>query len=379
MKFFQRALGGRLALIYRGPRAQEKKQEKKQEKNTDPPPGNSPGKALEKNRFSAASPLFLIFLAAGCIAPPLGGYGGGQRQYSRTSEDYDERRRSDRDRDSVLSRARSRYDSRTRCSADSDCRKLCDDIYNRRKDREDCEALPSRQVEVLKEVYDILEDPDFDELDALDTDDFDVLINITIEPLDKLAGKYSPSEAKEVLRWIAEKSDVASVFQKEDDDFDILKDLLKELNKGEIEDALKTSIYGGKNFLDLVVDSGNDEAGEWIHSLMEDHVCNDFTGGINSEECLREYCQIADDMKDDYAEELPDFEYFGDYLEGIIDDEINFGGSDSGWATGANGFECGEKKKETEATEDDPKCPDELSDVDDRWWTKLCSPGDLSA
>ena len=40
-----------------------------------------------------------------------------------------------------------------------DCVEQCRDIYSRRSDRDDCEELPIRQIEVLADLHELLEDP----------------------------------------------------------------------------------------------------------------------------------------------------------------------------------------------------------------------------
>ena len=320
----------------------------------------NPGFSLKRLFFRSLLLAFLLDALGGCIAPPIGGIGGGYRSFSRSEEDYDARRRNDLDRDSVLSRSRDRHSGRSRCSNDSDCQEICDDIYDRRKDREDCESLPIGQVEALKEVYEALEDPDEDDLEDVDSDDFDVLVNINIKPLDKLVGKYRARQAKEILRWIASDSDIANVFQKEDDDFEILKELFEKIDD-DLETSLKTTIDSGQVFLDIVSEESNEEAGEWIHELIEEELCN---RDLESAACLKKYCAIAKKMDRDTAEDMLSLEYFEDYLDDIIDSGINC----AEWAA-ANKNGKGDCSSET--TGSDPF--EEASDLDDDWWNELCS------
>ena len=246
---------------------------------------------------------------------------GGNRDdgYRRTDDEYDQKRDRDSDRDDVIDRSRKRHGGGD-CAGDDDCEEICDDIYNRRRDKEDCEKLSSRQVELLLDVYETLERPKEDDLEDIDLDDFDVLVNISIEPLDGIVGKYTRREAKEVLIWLASNEEAAKVFKKEDDDHNILEKIFEEVHNDELE-ALKASLEGGDNFMDLAVDSSNVEAAEWIHEFMEEKIC---TGGnIESSACLKKYCELAESMKSDFAEDMLEFEFFEEYLEDIIEEGIN--------------------------------------------------------
>ena len=326
--------------------------------------------------------LFLVFLT-GCT--PSAPKSVDERDDSRRSarverddEDY-ERRRRDRadDRRRVMDDSRSRR-SGADCAGDDDCEEMCEDIYRKRKDKEDCEELSQNQVEFLAEIYDTLEDPNDDNLDEIDLDDLKVFIGISIEPLDKLIGRYSRREARETLAWIAAKPDVALIFSKEDDDFKILDKLLDELNS-DSETALKTTVESGDGFLELIVENGNEEAGNWIHDFMEEEVCG---GDVETAVCLRKYCALAEDMSDDNAEDMLDFEYFQDYLDDIIGEGVN----GDRWARGHKTREDGDAR----ALENDAKCDtsspyddatadcepfEDYDDIDGNWWDEegLCS------
>ena len=340
---------------------------------------------------AAAGALALLGLA-GCIAaPPFGGYkNGGYSQFSRGEDEYESRRRNDRDRDSVLDRARERYSNRERCSSSRECKQICDDIYDRRRDKEDCESLPIPQIEALSEIYKTVKSPDYDDLIEIGRDDFDVLINISIKPLDKLIRKYSRQEAKETLRWIASDSDIAEVFKKEDDEYSSLKDLFDKISpsSGGIVGALKATVYSGRSFLSIAVEESNEEAGELIHYLMESKrgptECND---GISKAACLRAYCEIGKKMYRDTGEDLPDFDYFESYLEGIVRRGINGKCWKIGHRTEGNDRDGDSRDALRHGTEANGPCKGKkngtcvpfddmdgmLSETSDKWWLGVCS------
>ncbi len=294
----------------------------------------------------------MAFGLAGCIAAPPG-FRGGEGQFSRGERDYEERIKNDRDRESVLRRSSDRYSSRKRCSSESSCKNICDDIYDRRRDKQDCEALPLPQVEALNDVYKALKSPDYDDLIDIDRDDFDVLINISIKPYDKLIRKYNRQESRETLRWIASDSDIAEVFKKEDDEHSNMDKLLKKIDSSDLFEALKEHIYSGHGFLSLAVEEGNEEAAELVHLLLESKGPSECKDQIAHESCFRKYCELGASMDSSNAEDLMDFDYFHGYLEDIISDEEN----KNNWETDI------QTKRNNNVLE-----ADDL----DKWWEELC-------
>ena len=44
---------------------------------------------------------------------------------------------------------------------------------------------------------------------------------------------------------------------------------------------------------------------------------------VCARQCLKKWCDLAYEMDEDYAEDLLDYDFFEEYLESIIEDEIN--------------------------------------------------------
>ena len=326
-----------------------------------------------------------------------------RERIERSDREYEERRNRDKDRDQVISDFKKKVTGGSACEGDKDCEELCDEIYDRKRDRDDCEDLSTRQVEILAEIHELLEDPDEDTLEGLDKDAFEALINISIEPLDDLVNKYTRSESKSMLAWIASDEEAAAIFAKEDDEFKIFKKLLGEIKNDDIE-ALSASIDSSDNFMELMVEAGNEEAGEWLHDFMDSEACK--SGGVDSAPCLRKYCKIASKMTKDYAKDLLDFEYFEKYIESIIEEGVNgkcwtIGhrtvGDDNGpsrtrmtHGTISDGVATdGHCKGKTDAHCEPFEDLDDMLDAtdDDQWWEGVCSfngakqciPGQLPA
>ena len=327
--------------------------------------------------FSFPLFLFLAFLMS--CTPSSPSEEGNERTrggIDRNDEEYDRRRERDSDRDDVIDRSRKRHTGGAKCEGNDDCEEMCDDIYDRRRDKEDCEDLSVRQVELLKDVYELLEDPDLDDLEGIDLEDLDVLINISIEPLDDRVGKYSRREAKEMLVWIASSSAVANLFEKEDDDFKILKKLLGEINSDSLS-ALKATLDSGDSFMEIAVEESNEEAALWIHDFMEEELCS---GNVESAACLQKYCDLARAMNNDPAKDMLDFEFFEEYLENIVEEGVN--GNE--WARGRRTTGDGNTAAKTNHKDCDTTLPfndatadcepfEDLDDLEDEWWEELCA------
>ena len=107
--------------------------------------------------------LSFAFLAS-CFGPGVPQSPVKQPNKSRTDAEYDKRKDEDKNRSSVLSRSRKRLSGNT-CEKElerdknHDCEEQCGDIYSRRADREDCEELTVRQIEILVDIHEALEDP----------------------------------------------------------------------------------------------------------------------------------------------------------------------------------------------------------------------------
>ena len=226
---------------------------------------------------------------------------------------YDQKNREDENRRSSLDRARKRYTG-PKCEGDSQCEEYCKDIYNRRSVREDCLELARAQVDKLWEIYEIFENPKNDDLEIIDPDDFKVFVEIDLRPLDVLIGKFSGSEAKRVLAWIAEESDISEVFQDEDDEYRLLEELLREIDTDQ-KQALSKNLSGGDSFIEIALaDEGS--ALDWIHNFISEE-CD---SSSKEEVCILQdwYCHL--ELKDDQWDNLVGYENFALIIDDILED-----------------------------------------------------------
>ncbi len=284
------------------------------------------------------------------------------------------------------------------CKGDEDCEDICDDIYSSRRERNDCEELSITQVNRFEGIYETLEDSDEDDLQDIDVSkdgDFDVFINVSIEPLHKLVGKYSSREAKDFLAWIANNKDVAELLENEDDDYEVLERLLGRLGASDnLFEALKKNLDGGDTFIDLAVTADNEVALEWIYEYLEEKDSNcKLDTDAGREACLESYCGLAGDIEDDNANHLLGYDFFEGYIEDIIEDKIN---ADPDTNDGAETPDCNIPLSNPvtltytiatcpsgvceisgcngRAWDADPNSDNQIEDIDDLddWWTDLC-------
>lgn len=253
------------------------------------------------------------------------------RRVDRDDRYYDERRDRDEDRREVLDRSRDRYKGRA-CEdedRDHDCKEQCRDIYSRRGDREDCEELSVSQIESIHELHELLEDPDDDDLAEVDIDDFDVYLNVSIAPLDKLIGKYSRREAKEFMLWLMEDDRAANVFEKEDDDDDAFEALLEGFSGSFTGDTVYEPFIekiDGDKLMELAIETGNDETIDWFMDYINEKntQCEDDEVHAN---CFKIYCKIGNKIDDEYRDDWLRNENFEEYIEDIIEEGINKSGT----------------------------------------------------
>ena len=110
-----------------------------------------------------------------------------------------------------------------------DCYDYCDDLYYTRENKRHCERMTVTEVEALWNLYQLLDDPDSEELSKIDVEDFKFYLHKTgkgsrgagvwSSSLDHLIKDYSVWEAKEFLIWLIENEEIAKLFKSYDNDW----------------------------------------------------------------------------------------------------------------------------------------------------------------
>lgn len=202
------------------------------------------------------------------------------------------------------------------CAADKECEEICDDIFKHRADSKECsETLPIRQVEFLQDVYDVLKEPSKDDLENINLDDLKILLDISTEPVETLAGRMSDTEVKRVLIWLAKDDEAVEAVQKKDKEFKVFKALFGKFNSN-MNTALSAVISKGNDFIEVAVDEENDKALDWVHEFFGED-CND---AANYNECVFKdrYCHL--NLKDKAEEYYFRYEPFKELVEKVLEE-----------------------------------------------------------
>ena len=312
-------------------------------------------------RLTALALLFGFIFS--CL--PQGQDGYSDIRVDRGDEAYNELKDRDPDRKYVLDTKGTRRSGRACEDEDRDheCKDLCKEMYRRIGDRDDCEEQSVAQIEVLFDVYELLEEPDEDELDEIDAEDFDVYLNISISSLDDLVDDWNSRESREFLYWLINNEAAAKVFEKEDDDYKTFTAILKNIKNfspdSETWEPFITKIEDGK-LMEVAIDSGNEHVIEWFMDYIDDEN-NDCDDESVSRDCFAVYCKIGDGIDDDFMEDWLGFDNFESYIEDIIDDKINSADGTGDDANGS-GWEYGDDDGEFE----------DIGDISDDWVGDLC-------
>ena len=230
---------------------------------------------------------------------------------------YDRRNEADQDRVSVLARSRERYTG-PKCEESKECVNLCN-IY-RYSVRENCTNLPQAQVEKIWDIYKAFENPTYDKLNKIDSEDFQVFVKLdTLDthPLENLISKFNFLSARIVLIWVADDSDIAETFKNADkEEFDLLKGLLEPLKTTEhpsYQGALGRTIAEGESFIDMAI-LHEGPAMDWIHGFFEDECYSDYGWEL----CVLKnwYCQVK--LNDYDWDDLFGYEYFTYIVDDIL-------------------------------------------------------------
>ena len=233
-------------------------------------------------------------------------------------------------REVVIERSSEEYGG-GKCSEEEDdheCYDYCNDIYNIRDDREDCEELTVGQVAKIKEAHDFLESPREDDLGQIELDAFDLYLNISIDPLSDLIKDYSRSNAEDLMVWLVKNGDFAEVFQAEDQDYNHLKVLLQQISGSTgttveaIAKAFTVTVDGSDTLWDVISKNKSARTLDWFMDFAEERnrACNEEP---LSARCFQLYCIVGRAMNLEDRADLLDIPRFEDYIAQIIDKGVN--------------------------------------------------------
>ena len=217
------------------------------------------------------------------------------------------------------------------CDRDRRCEETCDKIFTVPSKRDICEDLSINEVKRLEEVFLVLENPNREDLEAMDLKALEDLLDIGLNPLRSTVGKMSRVEREKFLAWLAGDPAAVEIIETKETDFEIMKELfgnspaviVKDLNRG---------IEGGNTFTKITLRVENEPALDWLHDFFG-HVC-----GKRSDyrRCLFEdfYCKLS--LSRSSEDEYFNYEFFEDMLNDILENERKTSGAPDWWPVGAD-------------------------------------------
>ena len=246
------------------------------------------------------------------------------------------------------------------CEENEKCKDTCKDSFNdglglHSDARDTCEHLERSVVERLFELIEKLSDPNKDKLSDIGNNDDDLeLLCSAVKELDHelLADridKYTSSDAKKVLGWVAENEKVIEIFKNAEDKKGVpmFKSLLQKAGDGTTGDdkilaGLTVDVIveddDAEHVMSWAFDRGNEDLVKWIHNEIiidrDKGLCgkeaNQPTESNNDDgeqACiLGVYCKIASDNKDNdnkfrknVAEDI-DSNDVDDFIRAVVSD-----------------------------------------------------------
>ena len=278
--------------------------------------------------FSLILSIFLSLCLGACIPSNIGGgFLGG-----RTQADYDSIRQSQQNSAEVIRRTSNIYAGEN-CSEQErnhECYEDCDKIYKSKTDQKKCEGLTVRQIEKIKEVYDVLERAKEDDLNDINVDVFELYLKPSIQSIDDLIYGFKKknfiSKAENIFIWLTENEDMAMLFEEKDRDYKTFNNLLNAVepfNPNQVYLPFSKIVRKSDTIMDIVVQQPGDDsfALDWFMDFIEESPnCESDT---IAEDCFEVYCKIANEMNTDEKDRLLRMDIFDKYLNDIIEEEIN--------------------------------------------------------
>ncbi|MCY4513300.1 MAG: hypothetical protein OXB86_06395 [Bdellovibrionales bacterium] len=195
------------------------------------------------------------------------------------------------------------------CDRNRRCENICESLFTTETAREKCEALDIIDVEQMEETVRVLENPDWEKLEALDLNVLSALLKISLNPMETAIGRMIPEEKNLFLEWLVIKPNTAKTLEDGEDNLEILKELIGS-SKHTILHDLNRTISGRESFMTLAIEVKNELVLKWIHGLFE-HICN-------GEKCVFQdfYCQLSLDSEEEEA--LFHYDFFARTLNEML-------------------------------------------------------------
>lgn len=181
-------------------------------------------------------------------------------------------------RDALWRMSWDRYPGDKKCGwLQQSCREMCETIYKQEINQILCKQLPQTQVEKLREVDRHLSSFKKESLEAIHHLDFKLFATIDgPENLRYHIERFSFSEKRIFLAWMAMNVPVMRGVKHEDNNGDLLEKLLEGINveRTSMGKDFATDIFDGKSFIELAITAiitrdPRESALKWMVSVLE--------------------------------------------------------------------------------------------------------------
>ncbi|MBC6416138.1 MAG: hypothetical protein GDA46_07130 [Bdellovibrionales bacterium] len=222
---------------------------------------------------------------------------------------------------SSLASSDSSFDTRYRKTS----QEMCEEIYNRREDHLRCKEFSNREISNLFELYKILENPRDDTLKKIEFVNFEIYLNISLKSFERLIEDYDSSDAREILSWLISSYEELYFFVERDEknDYKLSHKLLEAFENSyrsftSLHKAFTKHIRG-QALIELIIDRGDEVFKLFFYIINENTICDD----RETRDCFKIYCQIGEELHENYRQDMLDIEVFEAYIKDIIDEKIN--------------------------------------------------------
>ena len=268
--------------------------------------------------------IFILVFLFSCFSPtpplPSGNEAGIDNEEEYTPPEYKRRvpKRPDPKKQEKCNEKGSRD-----CEGIEDCEDICDDIFNRRREKQDCYELPEELVLNFEKLIDLAEDGDIEDIDA---GVLECLLDIDDREFTNAVKKMSRRESRDFLATVADNDVLAEILEEEDDEFNILKQILsKAAGSSDLQNMLQKEIDDGKTIVWLFGE-GNEFSWKWLDGYVDEECDDRNSSSCPSGENIGAYCTALLKMTD---RELEDFlhdagEFAEEYQEDIEDEDFEY-------------------------------------------------------
>ena len=166
--------------------------------------------------------------------------------------------------------------SHKKCANKRECADACHEIYRHSAAVDECMDSSVRDVEGIYKVSVFLERPFHRDLRTIREKEMALFLNISPDVFNDYIERYTISESKRVLAWLAENKGISyTLFRLGDKKYrPIFLNLMIAADPLMAEEALHRSLFKGYNFYQICNSKNNDYAIYMVHQVIVEDLCD---------------------------------------------------------------------------------------------------------